>query len=153
MSSPAILARVDKIWREQLTDQPPQTSEQIEKAKKLIELFEGMFTFLDYSVADRLLSEDYIQHNVTVGTGRQSIIEFAEREAKDPNKKLTMNYKRVLVDGDFVFVHLHIDQHDGTEGLRAMEILRHQNGVFTEHWDSVAPIPPRSEHKNPNGVF
>lgn len=152
MSSQAILDRVERIWAEQLTDQPRQTPEQIRKAKKLIELFEGMFTFLDYSVADRLLSDDYIQHNVSVGTGRQSIIEFAEREAKPPNK-LVLNYKRVLVDGDFVLVHLHVDRGDGTEGLKAMEILREQNGVFTEHWDVVVPIPPKSEHQNPNGVF
>jgi predicted SnoaL-like aldol condensation-catalyzing enzyme len=153
MSRDAILADVEKIWKEHLTDQPPQTPEQIKAAKALIELFLAAFVYHDYARARELVSEDYIQHNPSLGTGRESIIEFAERETTDPNRPFTFNWKRIFVDGQYVIAHNHVDIRDGTDGVRVVEILRYENGVFTEHWDTVSPVPPKSEWKNANGPF
>ncbi|KAF9768735.1 hypothetical protein IL306_013920, partial [Fusarium sp. DS 682] len=153
MSKNAILDEVEKIWSEQLTDQPPQTSQQIKAAKALIELFLTAFKYHDYERTREMIAEDYIQHNPTVGPGRESIIEFAERETTNPNKPVIFNYKRILVDGHYVVAHIHIDTGDGTEGMRLVEILRYENGVFKEHWDTLCPVPPKSECKNQNGVF
>ncbi|KAI7974979.1 hypothetical protein EIK77_002759 [Talaromyces pinophilus] len=153
MSRDAILVDVEKIWKEHLTDQPPQTAEQIKAAKALIELFLAAFVYHDYARTRELVSKDYIQHNPSLGTGRESIIEFAERETTDPNKPFTCNWKRIFVDGQYVIAHIHVDMNDGTDGVRVVEILRYENGVFTEHWDTVTPVPPKSEWKNPNGPF
>ncbi|KAF5534517.1 snoal-like polyketide cyclase family 2 [Fusarium phyllophilum] len=152
MSNPTVTAEVEKIWKEQLTDQPKQTPDQIRAAKALIELFLATFKYHDYSVTRRLVRKDYIQHNLTVGTGQDSIIEFAEREALRETPAI-INYKRLLVDGEYVFVQFHVDLSDGSPGLNCMEILRFNDGQFTEHWDVAATIPPASEHKNKNGPF
>lgn len=153
MSNAEVLADVERIWVEELTDQPKQTPEQIRAAKALIELLEATFTHQDFAVTRGLVSKDYVQHNVSVGTGQESIIEFSKREFKDPATSPILKYKRILVDGQYVTVQLHIAARDGSEGYKAIEIFRYENGVFTEHWDVVAPIPPKSEHNNPNGVF
>jgi predicted SnoaL-like aldol condensation-catalyzing enzyme len=153
MSNAAVLADVERIWKEQLTDQPKQTPEQIKAAKALIELFEATFNYHDYDVTRRLVAKDYIQHNVTVGTGQDSILEFAARECADPATRPLFGYKRILVDGQYVVVHLLVKMRNGMGDLKVIEIFRYEDGVFTEHWDSMAPIPPLSEHKNSNGVF
>ncbi|CVL07438.1 uncharacterized protein FMAN_14360 [Fusarium mangiferae] len=153
MSRDALLADVEKTWNEHLIDQPTQTDEQIKAGRALIELFLATFVYHDYARTRELVSEDYIQHNPTLGTGRESIIEFAERETTDPNRPFKCNWKRILVDGQFVVAHIHVEAYDGTDGMRVVEILRYEKGVFTEHWDTAAPVPPKSEWKNQNGLF
>jgi predicted SnoaL-like aldol condensation-catalyzing enzyme len=88
---------------------------------------------------------------VEVGTGVHSIIEFSEKTWKEHGKMPELIYKRILVDGDYVVVHLKVEV--GPHGTKALEYLRYQNGQFTEHWEVVAPISPPEEHKNSNGVF
>jgi len=152
-SQQAVLDHVERIWTEQLTDQPPQTAQQVAAAKAAIELFLNAFVYHDYNAVRRMVSKDYIQHNVSLGTGQDSIIEFAKRECSNPATNPELVYKRILVDGDYIVKQIQVVPRDGSEGERLVEILRYQNGLFTEHWDVVAPIPPRSEHKNNNGVF
>ncbi|KAH7109489.1 hypothetical protein B0J13DRAFT_632342 [Dactylonectria estremocensis] len=153
MSCQDVLADVEKIWEEHLIDQPRQTPEQIKAAKALIELFVATFKYHDYDRTRQMVAKDYIQHNPTVGTGVESIIEFAQRECSVPATSPILNYKRILVDGQYITVRLHVDPRDGSEGLRVIEIFRYENGLFTEHWDCPVPNPPRSEHKNNYGLF
>jgi predicted SnoaL-like aldol condensation-catalyzing enzyme len=153
MSRDKYSVEVNKIWKEHLTDQPPQTPQQIKAGKALIELFLATFVYHDYDRTRELVSKDYIQHNPSLGTGVDSIIEFAERETRDPNRPFEFNWKRIFVDGNYVIAHNHVETGDGTDGVRVVEILRYENGVFTEHWDTVTPVPPKSEWKNQNGVF
>ncbi|KAF5227776.1 hypothetical protein FANTH_14682 [Fusarium anthophilum] len=153
MSNAQLLADVERIWKEELTDQPKQTPEQINTAKAVIEFFEATFKYNDYAVTRRMVAKDYIQHNVTVGTGQDSVIELANRECSDPATRPIFEYKRILVDGQYVVVHLLIKMRNGTEDLKVIDIFRYEDGLFTEHWDCISPIPPVSEHKNSNGVF
>ncbi|KAI6750594.1 hypothetical protein HG530_014875 [Fusarium avenaceum] len=148
MSNAAVLSNVERIWKEQLTDQPKQTPEQIKAAKAVLELFEATFTYNDYNVTRRLVAKDYKQHNQTVGTGQESILEFARRDCEDPVTRPLITYQRILVDGQYVVVHLYVNQRNGGEDLKVIEIFRYEDGVFTEHWDVMAPIPPESEASN-----
>jgi predicted SnoaL-like aldol condensation-catalyzing enzyme len=131
MSSDTLLADVERIWKEQLTDQPKQTPEQIKAAKAAIELFEATFKCNDYAVTRRLVSKDYIQHNTTVGTGQDSVIEIANRECADPATRPIFEYKRILVDGQYIVVHLLIKMRNGAEDLKVIDIFRYENGLFT----------------------
>lgn len=149
---PEVAAEIDRIYKEQLTDQPPHHGpEEVKKCRALIELFLEIFKYKNYERTREMVRADYIQHNIDIGTGVDSIIEFSEKQWAMHDEFPELIYKRIFVDGDYVIVHLKVE--DGPHGLKALEYLRYEDGQFTEHWDVVAPIPPRQEHKNPNGVF
>ncbi|KAK2936747.1 hypothetical protein FoTM2_004694 [Fusarium oxysporum f. sp. vasinfectum] len=133
MSKDKYSAEVEKIWKEHLTDQPPQTPQQIKAGKALIELF--------LATTIPRLELEWIQSS------------SSPRETRDPNRPFQFNWKRIFVDGNYVIAHNHVENGDGTDGVRVVEILRYENGLFTEHWDTVTPVPPKSEWKNQNGVF
>ncbi|KAK1954567.1 hypothetical protein LY78DRAFT_593961 [Colletotrichum sublineola] len=145
-----IKAEVDEHYAT-LADQPPQTPAQIEACKALIYLFTVTFKYHMYDETAKLVSEDYIQHNEDLGTGRQSIIDFAESRTK--GVYWYMRFKRIIVDGEYVGGQLHVKSSPEDEGVRVFELLRYKNGVFVEHWDVMQPIKPASERKNPIGVF
>lgn len=152
MTRPEVAAEIDRIYKEQLTGQPPNHGpEEIKRCRALIELFLETFKYRNYERTRELVHPSYIQHNVSLGTGVDSIIEFSERSWKQWGKMPELVYKRIFVDGDYVIVHLKVEI--GQHGLKALEYLRWENDRFTEHWDVVEPIPPPEEHKNPNGVF
>jgi len=148
----AIQAEVDEIYATELTDQPPHTPTQVEACKQVIKLFLTCFKYNQYDDVRKLVAEDYKQHNVTLGTGSESIIEFAEQNRNpDGTSRMKLSYKRILVDGEYVIVH--IQGNLGQEAFKVVDIFRYRNGVFIEHWDSAEPIPAKDEWKNANGPF
>ena len=58
---------------------------------------------------------------------------------------------QVLAEGSFVLVMA-----EGALGEQPMayyDLFRVADGKIVEHWDVMAPIPPRSEWRNDNGKF
>ncbi len=58
---------------------------------------------------------------------------------------------KVLGKGNFV-----LTMSEGKLGKQATayyDLFRLENGQIVEHWDVIAPIPPKSEWKNDNGKF
>jgi predicted SnoaL-like aldol condensation-catalyzing enzyme len=113
-------------------------------------------------VTQQLVHEDYKQHNPLVGDGRQSIVDFGELMAKLATKgwnnggkvpEAELRYKHILVDGDFITVHVHAIRWPGDRGTNVIDIFRFQNGLFCEHWDAITEVLPDSEIKNSNGLF
>ncbi|KAJ5209801.1 hypothetical protein N7449_004180 [Penicillium cf. viridicatum] len=99
-----------------------------------------------------------IEHNPEVGDGPESIIEFSQL-ANKKIQNLTGNtaespdirFKRILVDGDYVIIQSHVVRWKGDLGLNVFDMLRHKDGEFVEHWDSISEVPNHS--KNNNGIF
>lgn len=56
---------------------------------------------------------------------------------------------RVLGEGNFVLTLS--EGRDG--GMAIFDLFRVEAGKIAEHWDTIAPIPPRETWKNPNGKF
>jgi predicted SnoaL-like aldol condensation-catalyzing enzyme len=57
----------------------------------------------------------------------------------------------VLAEGNFVLCAA-----EGTfDGVNSAlyDLVRIADGKIVEHWDSIEPIPPRSEWNNDNGKF
>ena len=147
----AFQVEVDKIYAE-LIDQPPHTPEQVHACKQIIKLFLYVFQYHMYDEVRKLVAKDYIQHNLSISTGGESIIEFAEMNRNpDGSTQMKLSYKRILVDGEYIIIHMQGDL--GAKQFRVVDIFRYRNGVFVEHWDAEQPIPPRSEWVNPNGPF
>lgn len=94
---------------------------------------------------------NYIQHNPLVADNLTGLFAGLQTLAK---QGLAVKYERVhkvLGEGNFVLV-----VSVGTFGDHPMayyDLYRIQNGKIAEHWDTLEPIPPRAEWKNPNGKF
>ncbi len=62
--------------------------------------------------------------------------------------KLLVEVKRVLAEGDLVFVHSHFTPAPGARGMAVMDIFRLDHGKIVEHWDVVQDVPQELVHKN-----
>ena len=109
------------------------TQTQTEKALALIDTFATG----DTNTAKELLAEDYIQHNLAYGTGRDAFISSVEYLAL-ADKKTTVENIRTFEDGDKVFLQT-VYNFAGAGEQVAFDIFRFDNeGKIAEHWDNLA---------------
>lgn len=119
----------------------------IEKAKALI----GTFGSGDVALAKSLLKEDYIQHNLNYGTGRDAFLSSVSYLASAP-VKTTVNNIRAYEDGDKVVLQT-VYNFAGAGEQVAFDIFRFENGLIAEHWDNLANLakPNPSGHTQIDG--
>ena len=123
-----------------LAEAEPQT--QIEKALALI----GTFASGDAELAASLLDEDYIQHNLAYGTGRDAFVASVEGLAAAPEATTVENI-RAFEDGEYVFLHT-VYNFAGAGEQVAFDIFRFdEDGEIAEHWDNLAALAG----ENPSG--
>ena len=123
-----------------LAEAEPQT--QIEKALALI----GTFASGDAELAASLLDEDYIQHNLAYGTGRDAFVASVEGLAAAPEATTVENI-RAFEDGEYVFLHT-VYNFAGAGEQVAFDIFRFdEDGEIVEHWDNLAALAG----ENPSG--
>jgi predicted SnoaL-like aldol condensation-catalyzing enzyme len=96
----------------------------------------------------KYLSEEYVQHNPHVGTGRQAFIDAFAGEKDDTSKA---EFKRTLAEDDLVMLHSFKTEKPGDRGVAGVDLFRVKNGKITEHWDVNQKIP--AESKNTNTMF
>ena len=98
--------------------------------------------------AMKYLSEDYIQHNPYVGTGRKAFIEaFADEPKGKKNTSLNI-FKRLIAEDDLVVMHIHKKKNADDVGVAGIDIFRIKDGKITEHWDVNQKIPDVIKHQN-----
>ena len=115
---------------------------QTEKALALIDTFATG----DTDIAKELLAEDYIQHNLAYGTGRDAFISSVEYLAS-ADEKTTVENIRAFEDGDKVFLQT-VYNFAGAGEQVAFDIFRFDNeGKIAEHWDNLAA----KAEPNPSG--
>ena len=108
-------------------------TEQIEKALELINTFASG----DSKKAEGLLDENYIQHNLSYGTGRDAFISSVEYLAQAP-VRTTVENVRAFEDGDGVFLQT-VYNFAGAGDQVAFDIFRfNEEGRIAEHWDNLA---------------
>ena len=113
-----------------------------EKALVLI----NTFTTGDTEKARELLSEAYIQHNLTFGTGADAFVAVVEGLAK-ASVKTTVNNIRSFEDGDKVFLQT-VYNFAGAGEQVAFDVFRFDaDGKIAEHWDNLAD----KAEPNPSG--
>ena len=110
----------------------------IEKAKALI----GSFVIGDTTVAEEVLTDGYIQHNLAFGTGKGAFIDAVNGLAGAP-VKTTVNNIRAFEDGNYVVLHT-IYNFAGAGEQVGFDVFRFEDGKIAEHWDNLLEI------KNPN---
>lgn len=115
---------------------------QAEKALALI----GTFASGDTELAASLLDENYIQHNLAYGTGRDAFVGSVEYLASAP-VKTTVNNIRAFEDGEYVFLQT-VYNFAGAGEQIAFDIFRFdEDGEIAEHWDNLAALA----QANPSG--
>ncbi|MGH8107414.1 MAG: nuclear transport factor 2 family protein [Arenimonas sp.] len=104
------------------------------------EVFEGGHMEL----ADKYMTESYIQHNPTVPTGRAAFIEFFSRFAKPKpiEAKVKAPLVSIVAEGDYVvlsFVREAAEPADPTKKYTTtwFDMFRIENGKIAEHWDGA----------------
>jgi predicted SnoaL-like aldol condensation-catalyzing enzyme len=113
-----------------------------EKALALI----GTFVTGDLEKAKSLLAEEYKQHNLAFGTGREAFIAAVDGLQKAP-VKTTVNNIRAFEDGDRVFLQT-VYNFAGAGEQVAFDIFRFDaDGKIAEHWDNLAA----KAEPNPSG--
>lgn len=118
----------------------PQT--QVEKALALI----GTFASGDAELAASLLDENYIQHNLAYGTGREAFVGSVQYLASAEVKTTVQNI-RAFEDGEYVFLQT-LYNFAGAGEQVAFDIFRfNEQGKIAEHWDNLAAVAPT----NPSG--
>ena len=121
-----------------------------EKALALI----NTFATGDTEKASELLAENYIQHNLAYGTGREAFVGSVSYLASAP-VKTTVNNIRAFEDGDKVFLQT-IYNFAGAGEQVAFDIFRFdEDGKIAEHWDNLAALaePNPSGHTQTDGTM
>ena len=120
-----------------------------EKALALI----GTFASGDAELAASLLKEDYIQHNLAYGTGRDAFVGSVQYLAS-AEVPTTVENIRAFEDGDYVFLQT-IYNFAGAGEQVAFDIFRFENGLVAEHWDNLAALaePNPSGHTQTDGTM
>ncbi len=129
-------------------EETPVEQSNTEKALSLIDSFASG----DTTVAENLLTEDYIQHNLAYGTGREAFVGSVEYLGS-AEVKTTVENIRAFEDGDYVFLH-NLYNFAGMGDQVAFDIFRFEDGKIAEHWDNLAFVtePNPSGHTQTDGV-
>ncbi|AXG58565.1 hypothetical protein SLCG_7410 [Streptomyces lincolnensis] len=129
----------------------PYTSPATQERNKrvAVHVLSQLFEEGNLKVADRYISEDYIQHNPAAPNGREAIKNFIrDWTARFPDHQY--NVKRVLAQGNLVLVHSNPVYEPGTRGTAVVDIFRFdpRSGMIAEHWDTVQDVPATTVNGN-----
>lgn len=99
------------------------------------------------------LGDHYNQHNPYFPDGVETVVKAftAMRAQAKPGQFGYTKIHRVLGEGNFVLAMSEGNMNG--QPFAFYDMFRVEKGKVVEHWDVVAPIPPRSAWKNANGKF
>ncbi|SBS26184.1 SnoaL-like domain protein [Marinomonas spartinae] len=96
-------------------------------------------------------STQYIQHNPHIADGMAGLRKAFANMAKQGQLSHYRKIEAVLGEGNFVLVVS--SGQDKGKPIALYDLFRVANNKIVEHWDVVAPIPPKAQQKNDNGKF
>jgi len=116
--------------------------------------FKDILQYGHVELAEKVMAASYIQHNPNVPTGRTAFVDFFSRIRKPEPIKAEWRDKPALtiVSGSYVFYmfkRMNMDPDDTSKTYPAywFDMVRVDNGLVQEHWDSAvknAPPPARN---------
>lgn len=113
----------------------------------VLDFYDRVFNKHDTSIIEKVMVEDYIQHNPNLPTGRAALISaLPDYLAKHPEAR--WRFVRSAAEGDLVFLHIHQTNSPTDPGRAYVDIFRVVNGKIVEHWDVSQPVPEKSANNN-----
>jgi predicted SnoaL-like aldol condensation-catalyzing enzyme len=101
-------------------------------------------------VGEFIDADHYMQHASKVGDGvRQMKARVAD--VVKPGTEPVLQPRRYIADGNFVLAL--VEAHAKGGPTSNWDLFRVENGKIVEHWDVLAPVPPREQWKNANGPY
>ena len=125
----------------------PGTSELSQKEK--VAIFFKAINERDVATLEELVTEDYIQHNPFIPTGRDPFVGLLTTILEDNGTNV--ENIRILEEGNFVAIHnLWTNAAPfGADTVVSFDILRFdENGKIAEHWDAIQPWESQTANGN-----
>ncbi|MEO1658798.1 MAG: hypothetical protein AAFR65_13880 [Pseudomonadota bacterium] len=130
------------------------TPEDRARAERLLDLYVLLADKPTIEAVSEYVSDSYIQHSSMLPNGREPLtMLFAGSAAENPT---FIDVHKIVVVGDWAMAHVNFRQMDDTapddKGSAAVDMyFFNEEGLITEHWDVIQPVP--SHQPNPNGMF
>jgi len=116
--------------------------------------FRNILQYGHAELAGKVIAPDYIEHDPNIPTGRAALVELFSRTRKPEPLKTEWKYKPKLTiaSGPYVFyiskqVEKDPDDPGKTYATYWFDMVRVENGLIQEHWDSAmknpAPVVPK----------
>lgn len=113
----------------------------------VIDFYNNVIGKQDLDYAKKIVTENYIQHNPQVKTGKGGFLEaiaFLKTipQPKNPPKP----FMRIITDDNYVIVHLSVAL-AGQQKI-VLDLFRLENGLIAEHWDAIQDTSETSQNGN-----
>jgi predicted SnoaL-like aldol condensation-catalyzing enzyme len=113
--------------------------------KRLVyDFWRSVFEGGHLDLAERYMTESYIQHNPNVPTGRAGFVKFfsAFAKAKPINARVQAPLVAIVAEGDLVILSFASEAADPKEPGKKytstwFDMFRIENGKIAEHWDAA----------------
>ena len=115
----------------------------------VLKAFDTLFNKREYAAAERFWSPNYIQHSAHIAPGREGLFNLIKSLPQ------TLKYEpgTIVAEGDFVIVHGRFSGFGAPVNWIAADILRIEDGVFTEHWDVIQDEATEEQSKSGAPMF
>jgi len=126
--------------------------ETLSQKEKVVSFLEAVNT-RDIATIEDLVTEDYIQHNPFIPTGRDAFLALLPVLEENGTKVETI---RIIEEDNFVVIHnLWTNAAPfGADTVVTFDILRFdENGKIAEHWDAIQPWVKQEETANGNTMI
>ena len=124
------------------------TDPQLKKNKQLVyDFWREVFEAGHMDLAPKYMTEDYIQHNPNVATGRAAFVEFFSKIKKPQTiaDKIQMPLVNIVAERDLVILTFVSELPDPknpgkTYTTTWFDMFRIENGKIAEHWDPMQKL-------------
>ena len=111
--------------------------------------FDTLFNRRDYDTAAKFWSSDYIQHSAHIPPGRDGLFNLVRAAPPD----LRYENHVAAADGDYVLLHGRFTNNGRSRPWVAGDVIRVENGVIVEHWDTLQDEVTQEESKSGLPMF
>lgn len=101
----------------------------------------------DLEYVQKSITDNYIQHNPQVKTGKDGFLEAIQFLKKLPKpKNPSKPFMRIIADKEYVVIHVLVEFNG--QKIIVLEVFRLENGLIAEHWDAIQEKSEASLHGN-----
>jgi predicted SnoaL-like aldol condensation-catalyzing enzyme len=99
----------------------------------VLEAFDTLFNKRDYATAEKLWSEDYVQHSSRIPPGRDGLFDVI----KSRPPEFAYEPELIMAENDLVMLWGRFTGHGAGPPWIVVNIIRVERGLLKEHWDVI----------------